>query len=616
MNTRFWRSDTEAFFEEFGFTEPRWLGGSSSEFNSYRVLERKSGLCRVVKVFRFSEEGFEDGIESTRGVQWSGRREAVAKRREEARRIIRGRLERQNGLLEEIAPAFVFIRDEADSIIVKRRHCDVSIAQLIEGQVQLDDSDLFTLAGTLFAALEAFHLRSGAGHGAITPGNILYDGDPSEGRVHVFLTDSLAPEECGAGPAGDFRNLGAIVCGLIERKWMNPGVNYEDLLMRLSASEWPWLGTAADEWILFCRDLLEANPEQAKSRLEKIGTLTKRPRRSPTWKLARQLTAEFFPTKRVRPPGSRPSVAEEPDFSTIPGAFLPKPGEGETATPRGLWEVLGPGSPGVSEDVVLQESVPVAPLRSPSEELEVGDLPPEELVPLLVGMLEQDSSDRRVVIRFVETTVGNLPDSLPIEPAGVVEGLHRLSSLGISKADFALGKLHDFHGDHAMALQCYEKAYLRDSTPPTDLLFRLGTIYLETPRDPERWSRGVEMLLRAHRLGDFHATFKLGLCLQKGRGIGKDEVQAYELYRDSWRRSSREGRPFYPARVQMAECQFRGKGIVANPSIGFQYLLEAAGKGKHPKAIENLIQCYTHGLGTDVDKALADHWRGILESLR
>jgi TPR repeat protein len=305
-----------------------------------------------------------------------------------------------------------------------------------------------------------------------------------------------------------------------------------------------------------------------------------------------------------------------PEFS-IPGAFLPKEPGAEPVPERGLWELLGePQGEGLDSDTAASGQADYHPFRPGFDSAAFDGLNAATTITQLIALLEEESEDKREIVRFAEKSIGELPLHAGVDESAVCEGLERLSALGILKADFTLGRVYDGQGNRTKAIEYYEKAYFRDSSPPSALLLRLGELYLEGERDQEVWGRGVAMILQAHRQGDFRATFKLGLCLQKGRGVGLDEVQGYQLVKEAWKRSLREEDPYYPARVQMAECLFRGKGIVADPEKGFHYLLDAAENGRYPRAIENLILCLRNGWGTKPDPESAVTWASRLNELQ
>ena len=147
------------------------------------------------------------------------------------------------------------------------------------------------------------------------------------------------------------------------------------------------------------------------------------------------------------------------------------------------------------------------------------------------------------------------------------------------------------------AFNCFERAA---STLP-EAQRMLGECYL--------YGKGVEKdLVQAFRMyrsaalrGIIPAQNALGSCYYFGNGTEKDYVQAAVWYR----KAAEKG--FAKAQYNLGTCYCHGHGVAQDDSMAVQLYQKAAGQG-YAKAQNTLGNCYYYGRGVAQDFSMAVHW--------
>ncbi|GET03263.1 kinase-like domain-containing protein [Rhizophagus clarus] len=92
--------------------------------------------------------------------------------------------------------------------------------------------------------------------------------------------------------------------------------------------------------------------------------------------------------------------------------------------------------------------------------------------------------------------------------------------------------------------------------------------------------------------------FCLGYCYQHGIGIKKNDIKAFELYKEAAKKGHIE------SIYQLGECYKHGLGTEINKIKAFESYKAAAEKG-HITSIHDLGECYDFGIGTEANKIKA-----------
>lgn len=115
------------------------------------------------------------------------------------------------------------------------------------------------------------------------------------------------------------------------------------------------------------------------------------------------------------------------------------------------------------------------------------------------------------------------------------------------------------------------------------------------------FAAALPVLQKEAEQGDMRAQCDLGLCLESGKGIPKDEAQAVIWYR----RSAEQGYP--RAQCNLGICYESGIGVQADPAQAVEWYRKAADQG-YARAQFNLGLCYESGTGVPKDAAQALAW--------
>ena len=103
------------------------------------------------------------------------------------------------------------------------------------------------------------------------------------------------------------------------------------------------------------------------------------------------------------------------------------------------------------------------------------------------------------------------------------------------------------------------------------------------------------------RNGDPIAQLEIGICYQKGDGVEKDEIKAFEWFEQSARQGNAD------AQTCLGLCYGMGMGVQKDFDQAIKWWRKAAYQG-HPQAQYYLGNCYNHGTGVSVDYTHAALW--------
>jgi len=121
-------------------------------------------------------------------------------------------------------------------------------------------------------------------------------------------------------------------------------------------------------------------------------------------------------------------------------------------------------------------------------------------------------------------------------------------------------------------------------------------------------ARGIEILRQSAELGNGPAMYKLGVCYDKGIGVAKDDVSAYQWYQ----------RAFDQGLVQSAGnlgvFYMNGRGVSKNPAKAVQIFTEGA-KNNDPDCLFFYGACLIDGIGTAKNASLGKSYVAKAASL-
>ncbi|MBL4844992.1 MAG: SEL1-like repeat protein [Planctomycetes bacterium] len=131
-----------------------------------------------------------------------------------------------------------------------------------------------------------------------------------------------------------------------------------------------------------------------------------------------------------------------------------------------------------------------------------------------------------------------------------------------------------------------------------DLLFERAL----ADRRAKRFRESAALYRRAANLGHSGAMHNLGVMLEKGLGVAKDEAEAVKWYRRAAEKGHRQA--MYVVGVLLEQ----GRGVVdQDDGQAVKWFRRAAEKG-HPRAMDNLGVLLAKGRGVTPDEAQAAEW--------
>jgi hypothetical protein len=110
--------------------------------------------------------------------------------------------------------------------------------------------------------------------------------------------------------------------------------------------------------------------------------------------------------------------------------------------------------------------------------------------------------------------------------------------------------------------------------------------------------RAFQLYKEAVEKGHIISKYDLGRCYQKGIGTEKNVIKAFELYGEA----AQHGH--ITSTYELGECYQYGIGTEINKIKAFEFYKKAAEKG-HIISKYNLGRCYQYGIGTEVNKTKA-----------
>ena len=125
--------------------------------------------------------------------------------------------------------------------------------------------------------------------------------------------------------------------------------------------------------------------------------------------------------------------------------------------------------------------------------------------------------------------------------------------------------------------------------------------------------KAYELYCMAASQGERNGIYNVGVCLGFAIGTGKERDALGWL--SNIRKAAELG--FAPAQNDLGwayECaKDRGFFDVKDDKKAFEWYLKSALQD-HETAIENVIRCYTEGIGTKADEKKAEYWKSHLHS--
>ena len=115
----------------------------------------------------------------------------------------------------------------------------------------------------------------------------------------------------------------------------------------------------------------------------------------------------------------------------------------------------------------------------------------------------------------------------------------------------------------------------------------------------QNFEKSYPLLKKAAELGNAEAQYNLGVSLEGGYGVEKDEALAFVWYLKSAEQGYNDGL------YKMMMAHATGKNAEMNYTKAFEYALECS-ENDDPTCMLNVVSCYIDGIGTDrnLDKML------------
>ncbi len=161
-------------------------------------------------------------------------------------------------------------------------------------------------------------------------------------------------------------------------------------------------------------------------------------------------------------------------------------------------------------------------------------------------------------------------------------------------------------GECDFLLGNYERAkkhfrYVAQTTDHPHFMVMLGECYCNQLDDPDSYERAVYWFEYALKKGSAEAYYHLGMCLQFGLGVEKDEEKAFEMYREGAKRNfdkgaclCKLGNYYYKKGDFRAALEYYEKSIATGEASAFVNIAVCAYNEKvHLFKKEQLI-CYLH----------------------
>jgi TPR repeat protein len=126
--------------------------------------------------------------------------------------------------------------------------------------------------------------------------------------------------------------------------------------------------------------------------------------------------------------------------------------------------------------------------------------------------------------------------------------------------------------------------------------------------DAKDYAAAVELFREAAEKGNAKAKFRLGLCYQEGKGVGKDEARAALLFKEAVPelcKAAEQGDA--DAQILLGVCYQMGTGVAQDMAEAVKWWRKAAEQGDD-QAQYNLGVSYAEGIGVAKDKAEAVRW--------
>ena len=119
--------------------------------------------------------------------------------------------------------------------------------------------------------------------------------------------------------------------------------------------------------------------------------------------------------------------------------------------------------------------------------------------------------------------------------------------------------------------------------------------------DAKDYAGAVVKLKIAAEKGHRKAQYRLGYCLDKGKGVAEDDIAAFSWY------SKAAAQNHAKAQYQLGRCYKKGEGTKVNLEKAVLYFTKSA-RQDNADAQYALAKCYLKGQGVAKDMAKAKSW--------
>lgn len=119
--------------------------------------------------------------------------------------------------------------------------------------------------------------------------------------------------------------------------------------------------------------------------------------------------------------------------------------------------------------------------------------------------------------------------------------------------------------------------------------------------DVKKYKEAVPKLKTAAEKGHRKAQYRLGMCYDKGRGVGENDAKAVEWYKKS------AAQNYHKAQYQLGRCYKNGEGVTKDRKKAVE-LFNKAARQDNADAQYALGKSYLKGKGIAADQKKARQW--------
>ena len=229
-------------------------------------------------------------------------------------------------------------------------------------------------------------------------------------------------------------------------------------------------------------------------------------------------------------------------------------------------------------------------------------------LPMVSVSLEDNELDRRFQTGDSHVSAVKWPHEGLFDPSAVAALVHQLCVRCLCRYPESFEEKLCAKDAHGRVIREAVQAYLEDPEGQ----YALGEAYRHGRGLPARDTEAAFWLEKAAEKGHPHALIAAGQFRLDGRGVDKDEEQAFGMFLRAAEvapneQIAAERDPAVLGRHHVALCYSRGLGVVKDDEVAARYYLQAAERGYAP-ARYRLGLLYRDGVGVRADWHKAVQW--------